>query len=72
MTHPQCVLPHSTGMAETVVQLGKHMHFRQIPVLAQREMEKRGSSLVHKFRPFGAGIFGGIGGLSSDTSDAMR
>ena len=27
------------------------------PVLAQREMEKGRSSLVHRFRPFGAGIF---------------
>jgi hypothetical protein len=27
------------------------------PVLAQREMEKRRSPLVHRFRPFGAGIF---------------
>ena len=26
-------------------------------VLAQREMEKGRSSLVHRFRPFGAGIF---------------
>jgi hypothetical protein len=26
-------------------------------VLAQREMEKRRSPLVHRFRPFGAGIF---------------
>jgi hypothetical protein len=41
-------------------------------VLAQREMEKRRSPLVHRFRPFGAGIFGGIGGLSSDDSDAAR
>jgi hypothetical protein len=26
-------------------------------VLAQRELEKRRSPLVHRFRPFGAGIF---------------
>jgi hypothetical protein len=30
---------------------------REDPVLAQREMEKRRSPLVHRFRPFGAGIF---------------
>jgi hypothetical protein len=30
---------------------------RTADVLAQREMEKRRSPLVHRFRPFGAGIF---------------
>ena len=30
-------------------------------VLAQREMEKRRSPLVHRFRPFGAGIFEALG-----------
>src|ERR1700683_934364 len=42
------------------------------PVLAQREMEKRRSPLVHRFRPFGAGIFLGMWGLSSDDSGAAR
>src|ERR1700685_467555 len=35
-------------------------------VLAQREMEKGRSSLVHRFRPFGAGVFLGLWGVSSD------
>jgi hypothetical protein len=30
---------------------------KSLSVLAQREMEKGRSSLVHRFRPFGAGIF---------------
>jgi hypothetical protein len=41
-------------------------------VLAQRELEKRRSPLVQRFRPFGTGIFRGIGGLSSDDSGAAR
>jgi hypothetical protein len=34
-----------------------HLLVDERDVLAQREMEKGRSSLVHRFRPFGAGIF---------------
>jgi hypothetical protein len=44
----------------TIVFHRTSVNLRWLPpsfVLAQREMEKRRSPLVHSFRPFGAGIF---------------
>jgi hypothetical protein len=40
-----------------VVKIAECMWRLRRTVLAQREMEKRRSPLVHRFRPFGAGIF---------------
>jgi len=44
-------------MTPSLAQVLANKKTVQADVLAQREMEKGRSSLVHRFRPFGAGIF---------------
>ena len=41
---------------ETTTTMNLHLEFLN-NVLAQRELEKRRSPLVQRFRPFGTGIF---------------
>jgi hypothetical protein len=45
--------PDEAALKDMVIR----MREKGLNVLAQREMEKGRSSLVHRFRPFGAGIF---------------